>query len=111
MTLEEALRIIESQGKAIAELIAQNTTLRAEIVKLRGHLGQNSSNSDRPPSSDGFKKRQKNSKKSKRKRGAQPGHTGTNRPKAPVEEVSNHVEFHLKGACDCGCSDVVGKKI
>ena len=111
MTLEEALRIIESQGKAIAELIAQNTTFRAEIVKLKEQLSQHSRNSDRPPSSDGFKKRQKNSKKSKRKRGAQPGHKGTNRPKAAIEEVSNHIEFHLEGACDCGCSDVVGKKM
>ncbi len=53
------------------------------IKQLRAQLGQDSTNSHRPPSTDDpaarAQRQHRNRKPSKRKRGAQPGHKGTNR--------------------------------
>jgi regulator of replication initiation timing len=40
----------------IAQLKLENTKLQAENAELRRRLGMNSSNSHKPPSSDGYKK-------------------------------------------------------
>ena len=40
----------------IAALRAENASLKARIAELERRLGLNSSNSDKPPSSDGLKK-------------------------------------------------------
>lgn len=60
----------------------------AKITKLEQILGKNSSNSDKPPSSDtpfGEKKRKKIT--GLRRQGAQPGHQGKNRKLRPAEEM------------------------
>lgn len=71
-TLEEARQIIAQQSAAI-------TALLARIEHLESWLAQNSRNSSKPPSSDGYNKPQPKSRRTKsgRPSGGQPGHKGT----------------------------------
>src|SRR5438045_2301483 len=73
-------------------LRAENAVLQARVRELEARLGQNSSNSSRPPSSDppqappGPK-----APPSGRKRGGQPGHRGAYRALLPLEQVDEIV--------------------
>lgn len=62
--------------KQISELEAQNIQKDEEILRLKSIINKDSTNSSKPPSSDGFKHIPNNREKSERKRGGQPGHTG-----------------------------------
>jgi hypothetical protein len=59
--------------KLVAELLAENATLKAENAVLNDKLNKTSRNSSKPPSSD-IVKPKPDGKKSQRKIGAQPGH-------------------------------------
>ncbi len=60
-----------------AQLRAENAQLRAENARLKRQLNQNSQNSHRPPSSDGYgKKPALPRSKSRRRRGGVRGHKG-----------------------------------
>src|SRR5919199_3128184 len=62
-------------------LRAQNAVLQARVRELEARLGQNSSNSSQPPSSDPPQVPPKReAMPSGRKRGGQPGHRGAYRP-------------------------------
>ena len=75
-----------------AALHAQNAALQARIRELEARLGQNSSNSSRPPSSDPPQApRKRQALRSGRKRGGQPGHRGACRALLPVEQVDEVV--------------------
>jgi transposase len=67
------------QAKEIAQYKEQIEILKARVKELEGQLAKNSSNSGKPPSSDGLKKPQPKSlrKKSGRKTGGQEGHAGS----------------------------------
>src|SRR5262249_14617907 len=69
---EEAVRAL------VGELTALILNLQARVEALEDHLGKNSRNSSKPPSSDGLQKpRPHNLRQSSgRKSGAQPGHEG-----------------------------------
>src|SRR5215207_5307634 len=69
-------------------LRTQNTALQERIRELEARLGQNSSNSSQPPSTDPPQAppRQK-APATGRKRGGQPGHRGVHRALLPVEQV------------------------
>jgi transposase len=79
----------------LATLRLENAALRAESAGLQGRirelearLGQDSSNSFRPPSSDPPQApRRRPEHPSGRKRGGQPGHRGAFRALLPVEQV------------------------
>jgi transposase len=77
--------------------------LKAEIAELRERLGQNSSNSSKPPSSDppSYKSKPEREPKS-RKRGGQPGHQGSTRKLLPAEEVDHIFELKPKSCSNCG---------
>ncbi len=83
--LEEEVADLRTMVKALladnARLGAENVQLRAEVEDLRTRLGQNSSNSSKPPSSDSPADRNARTGKapSGKKRGGQPGHKGSRR--------------------------------
>src|ERR671933_257842 len=66
--------------------------LQQRVRELEAHLGQNSSNSSRPPSTDlpQARPRQK-APATGRKRGGQPGHRGAYRALLPVEQADEVV--------------------
>src|ERR1039458_2850652 len=78
----------------IAALRAENASLKARIAELERRLGLDSSNSGKPPSSDGLKKpaRVKSLReRSGKKPGGQKGHKGeTLRQVADPNEVVDH---------------------
>jgi transposase len=102
---------IAEQDRRIAELEAENRELRALVAKLEkriadleARLGQNSSNSNRPPSSDTPEQRRDRDKKKStgRKKGGQPGHKPHSRQMLPPEKVTR-VEDHFPSECKmCG---------
>ena len=118
---EKVARILEMQetvvrlGAACQSLIGRNERLEAQmesleaqikrleqqIKELQARLNQNSTNSSKPPSSDGLGKRPvKNLRtKSGRKPGGQPGHAGHTLPQV---EKPDHTQEHAPGACACG---------
>ena len=71
-------RTLVSVRVAFQVLYQQVQALKAEVVKLREQLNLNSSNSSKPPSSDGPETKIVKGKPKKRgkKRGGQKGHTG-----------------------------------
>jgi transposase len=62
----------------VGMLTALILNLQARVNALEDHLGKNSRNSSKPPSSDGLQKPRTRSLRSRsgKKRGAQPGHKG-----------------------------------
>jgi transposase len=77
---------IAKQQQQIADAAKQITDLERQLALRK----QNSTNSSKPPSSDGLagEPRQRGRrKKSRRKAGGQPGHRGAHRPLVPAERV------------------------
>jgi len=87
----------------IAALMAENAALKARIAELERRLGLDSSNSGKPPSSDGLKKpaRVRSLRESSGKKpGGQKGHEGeTLRQSAEPNQVVDH---HPSICCECG---------
>ena len=83
-----------SKDQLIEVLRAENAALKARISELERRLGLNSSNSGKPPSSDGLKKPARVSslrERSGKKPGGQKGHKGeTLRQVTDPNEVFNH---------------------
>lgn len=85
--LEGQKQEIESLRKQVAERDQRIAEQQGQITELERQLAmrkRNSTTSSKPPSSDGLAGKQRNRcssrKKSKRKPGGQPGHTGHDRP-------------------------------
>jgi transposase len=105
----DAERIADLEGQLakrdarIAALEAQVAVLLARVEELTRQLGQNSSNSSKPPSSDGpAAPRQAPRKPSGKRRGAQLGHMGHHRVRVPPDQV-DHIVDHRPPACGaCG---------
>ncbi|MCL2424185.1 MAG: IS66 family transposase [Micrococcales bacterium] len=105
-TAEQFLAVIGAltdQVAAQGELIAE---LRATVAELTARLGQDSSNSSRPPSSDGLRPAPKSLRRaSGRKPGGQVGHKGST---LEMTDVPDQVVDHLPQRCGrCG-HDLVG---
>jgi transposase len=117
MILEELSRLLkdvpEQTSKAIKALfmiqqmqLEQIAQLKQRISELEAQLAQNSKNSHKPPSSDGFKKPKRTRslrKKSNRKVGGQPGHKGS---KLHRSEDIDEMVFHPVDQCSCCGKDL-----
>ena len=96
----EVRDLIAALQREIEVLRAENAALRQEVADLRRELDQNSSNSSKPPSSDGLKEppriagslRGKSGKTS----GGQAGHAGDTLKQAATPDV---IERHEAEAC------------
>ena len=78
-SLDELVALVAAQAAQIAALVAENSLLKARLAELERRLGLNSSNSGKPPSSDGLNKPPRVSslrEKSGKKSGGQKGHKG-----------------------------------
>ena len=104
--IEELRATIQSLSDTNATLVASNeaftatiSELQETIKELRRQLDQNSQNSSKPPSSDGYHKPSPKSQRTKtgRKPGGQKGHQGNNMtiPHAP-DEVMKHLPEKCK---------------
>ena len=84
---------VAERDRQIAEKRRQIAEKERQIADLERQLAlcqQNSTNSSKPPSSDGLAgnpRERGRKKKSRRKVGGQPGHRGAHRPLAPAERV------------------------
>jgi transposase len=94
-----AIALLEAENKALKQSLAQ---LGEKVTELTARLGQNSRNSNRPPSADppgvpGGKGRK--GKGSKKNRGGQRGHKGRHRELLPEDQVSE-VKNHFPKECE-----------
>ena len=84
----------------------ENESLKRENKQLKDRLSKDSQNSNKPPSSDGLKKRKKTRSlrsKSGRKPGAQPGHKGTT---LKMVAFADQVQHHRLDSCPSCCADL-----
>jgi len=85
--------------KKLTEEIAE---LKERIKVLEDRLGQNSANSNKPPSTDWPAKKRSLRGKSSRSAGGQKGHKGYN---LKMVEVADHTTIHKVSTCSsCGSS-------
>jgi transposase len=86
----------------IAELRAENAALVARVAELERRLGLDSSNSGKPPSSDGLKKKPSRTsslrERSERASGGQKGHPGKTLERTATPDT---VIDHYPSACAC----------
>jgi len=69
-------RVTKPLYERITKLEEDNSRKDTEIQRLKAQINKDSSNSSKPPSSNGFKKVANNREHSGRKTGGQPGHKG-----------------------------------
>ena len=117
-TLAEAQQIIDLLWRAYRELLAQGEAMSLAQQELRSRIEQleeqqltDSASSSKPPSSDTPEQRARRRKKprSKRSRGAQPGHQKHERALLPEDEVDHIERYYPEGGCDCGQGLVIDK--
>jgi transposase len=89
--------------QVIEHLVSENQGLKARLSLIEEQLHQNSQNSSKPPSQDGFGKKASEVKdKSKKKRGGQAGHSGP-QPKFYELSAGDEIENHVPKVCGlCG---------
>lgn len=110
MDKPEAENIYDS-GKepTVTRLLEQDEQIKKLKAKIAS-LCQNSSNSSKPPSSDGPEKNRypKKRQPSGRKPGGQKGHKGTKRTVLPAEEMDHIHHLYPAGCEECGAHLLAG---
>ena len=93
---------LAAREREIQQLRAEVERLTKLVAELMEKLGQNSSNSSKPPSSDSPSDKPKMNRgngKKKRKRGARKGHKGHHRVRLPESQVDKVVD-HFPPECE-----------
>lgn len=95
---------VEQQAERIADQSARIVALESENADLRRKLGENSSNSNKPPSSDSPTDRQARRKDqpSGKARGGQRGHKGHKRTFLPKDKVRSSTDCFPERCRRCG---------
>jgi transposase len=88
--------------QVIGELRQQLKVQQEQIAKLQEQVRLDSSNSSKPPSSDGPRKSRRERRAGERKRGAQRGHPGAYRALVDESQVDRIIECPVPPQCDCG---------
>ena len=105
MTTDDRVARLEAQVARLLEMVverdAEIAKLRARVSELEAQLGQNSTNSHKPPSSDPPGTRPPKNKTG-RQRGAQPGHKPHRREFVPAEQVTRRTSVKPKVCKCCG---------
>lgn len=92
-----------SVRELVYSLIERIEKLEGKIRNLEDEKNKNSKNSSKPPSSKGSAISPTGEKKSKRKKGGQPGHRGAIRKLVPIEDVDEHYDIKPEMCDKCGC--------
>jgi transposase len=100
--LEELNRRISWLEKENKVLRDKNALLKAEIAELTARLNSDSHNSNKPPSSDGYKKRSIKPAFSKSKNSSHGGQKGHEGKTLRQVEAPGKTKFCLPGTCSCG---------
>ena len=102
--LPAAVRVyIEWQDRRIAELVYRNAELEERVAKLEAQLAKNSTNSHKPPSSDGpghAPRTQSERKPSGKKPGGQRGHSGSTLRKSLNPDHRTRHPVNRCGGCN-----------
>lgn len=113
-TSDERISKLEAQVAHLLEVVAARDAeivrLKARVAELEGQLGQNSTNSHKPPSSDAPGTRPSKGP-SGRKRGGQAGHKGHKRVLLPPEKVTKRTEVRPKACRGCGSKDLAPSEL
>ena len=110
VALQHQARLLEirftAYEKKLAALEAKDAeieNLKTEVAALRERLGQNSTNSSQPPSTDFPQHRRPHRREwSGKRQGAQVGHQGHGRKLKPVKEVDHIVDLRPTRCRSCG---------
>ena len=107
--------LLEGLLQEIAALRAENAALKQEVADLRRRLGKDSSNSSKPPSSDGPAKKPRIAGSlrgtSGKKSGGQRGHKGdTLRPVANPDKIERH-EATQCGHCQAALTAAMATQV
>ena len=103
MDRADAEAIIDAGKEAVIVTLHQQCEHIEKLEKLVASLRQNSTNSSKPPSSDGPGTKKKTKKrKSRKKQGAQPGHKGKKRTLLPPEQMDTIHDCYPKQCEECG---------
>ena len=112
---EEAILALFDKFEAQVRVLAEQLEIQAAAIKeLQAKAAKNSSNSSKPPSSDGYNKKNRTAsqrEKGQKPNGGQPGHKGATLN--PVE-IPDEVEVHDKdccGNCEASLADVPVSKV
>lgn len=105
-TIEECHSLIRQLLLVIGKQQAEIDELKAEVRDLQNRLNQNSQNSNRPPSSDGFNKPKAAFARQKGKRGGQKGHRGNTLKRVETPDFIVDCEPE---SCFCGEPEWTGE--
>lgn len=95
LRLLQKLEALQVENAALQE---ENTKLKAENAELRRRLGMDSTNSHKPPSSEGLTKKPAIARETGKKSGGQEGHQGNT-----LKMVDNPDEVIVHHAAQCPC--------
>lgn len=102
--------LIRTMFALVTALTAQVETLTARVTELEGRLAQNSNNSSKPPSTDGYNKPKPKSLRlsGQKPNGGQKGHTGSTLKKVERPDfIENHTPPSHCDICNLSITDGV----